>query len=1520
MPKSPPKRPDFLKRLASENRESYGTEVGQGTLRALDLVFEHRWVYFFELIQNAMDAGASSIEIRIADDGDSVVFQHNGRRPIEEKDVRALSRVFLSTKGATTVGFMGIGFKSVFGRFREARISGWGWKFRFQVESQVGERFGDIQPDLLGTTIPVPDSSIPDPDDAFTTRFELSERADPAADLHSDLAQSLPEDDHAPLAILAAHGLRQIDIDGERWNLEVRPESSGCSLVTARSNGRRRRWQMFSVGFTPSDRAVRRLVEHRRIPRGGQNAAAQRRQVIGLAPLAEDGTPAPPDRGGIYASLRTDATMPLGLHLNADWLLNISRSGFREIEDNEWQAEIADRIADLVALYLRWGASSFSGVDAVRALFEALGSPAKSATGPESLIAREAWLSRLRAKLEDEPVLPVWTADPERVAFHRPSEVSVMPPPLNQVASDCEGFRPDALFPRPVLRRDLLDSEAFALLDDARVLRPLSSETLRRDWAEGLEHWWKTLPKKKTTRRRLLGCLWGALSRLDETWRATTLRCVRTATKKWKSLEEAIFLREALPTDKEPGGKRVRRLLRRYLPSESAHVSPGWVQVLSTGRARSAGDISTDRDLSLDWLDRAWTWVRQHDRSVTLKAVVGDAVQHFVASEPGRTGAMVSLGHWARHRNRPDLLAQVVVGSGPASGIVPIRRALLAEPYLADGANRRRLFPEWPAVTDKYHRKDPAGKSTAEWAAFLRKAGARHTAVVREQSQHYERWYSGGSNKAERRLGLAPGELGRANSLGYEVIDFEIEPQLPGSSAPAEQRFLLAEWLADDYEALKGKGRLRCRYEYRTHFEQEGRAPATWVSKLRELEWAPDGDGRLRRPAEVLPQLDPSRPEAPAAALPPGLVRALAAEGVAFGVNIPEAPLLSRLAAVGSRLGADELVALLRECREETLGAADAEVFLRTVENLEVPLDGRLERVPVRRIVKGGRRGTLHGHIARFDDLAAALRDELDHPIYEIPGTTTGAQALALLRSVWQRARTSPEGLANEVREALPAAYSYCLDDANEDPALQERWKTEKGEAAVFADRRWIRLADEETVYLDDVDDRRFFPDGESVLTATAGHLGASPEAQKRTAGALGLPLLSNSVEKKWRGEYDRVPVDQRWSERFDFVYELLRRLRSRDSVAGATGSERPGEHPTLARTRRLTLVVSLEGGAPRTVDIRARLSGSELLVAGEPQGFGADAAKELLRRFAFGQRAEMATDLAAMLFSLDNEEAFRDAAGQFRDAYLPDFDLPSQFREREEPREEAGETALGTDEEESVRGEPASTPRSREPATADRHARSEGRDSTKASDHNVRPSQSVPDERRAGAGPAEGSGSYTKNRALAPQKALAANLERSLKGEIVPDRPARTAEGEHEYPGPRAVDRDDEPYRKAAARYERKFGRVPEDGARHQVGWDLRSRDPHSGAVRLIEVKGRRHPWTGDEVVELSRAQVLTAFRSVSNEEEGEWYLYVVERTEEGGYRVLPIRNPVEAAAKWMVSGGAWRAIAEDARTLPPE
>ena len=172
--------------------------------------------------------------------------------------------------------------------------------------------------------------------------------------------------------------------------------------------------------------------------------------------------------------------------------------------------------------------------------------------------------------------------------------------------------------------------------------------------------------------------------------------------------------------------------------------------------------------------------------------------------------------------------------------------------------------------------------------------------------------------------------------------------------------------------------------------------------------------------------------------------------------------------------------------------------------------------------------------------------------------------------------------------------------------------------------------------------------------------------------------------------------------------------------------------------------------------------------------------------------------------------------------------------------------------------------------------------------------------------------GSYRKDRALAKQNALARQLKSSLKGEIVPD-PEEDGAGEAAAINEeREMSLGDEEYREVAAQYEREAGREPELGDPHQSGWDIRSIDPETQEVRLIEVKGKGRPWDDVEVVELSGAQVRKAFEATES-----WYLYVVEKTDEGCYQVLPIANPVRIAAKWILCGESWRMVAEEVKAV---
>lgn len=65
-----------------------------------------------ELIQNADDAGATTISAKL--EGHSLIFEHNGK-DFTRKDFEAISRFAFSNKRqALTIGFRGIGFRSVF--------------------------------------------------------------------------------------------------------------------------------------------------------------------------------------------------------------------------------------------------------------------------------------------------------------------------------------------------------------------------------------------------------------------------------------------------------------------------------------------------------------------------------------------------------------------------------------------------------------------------------------------------------------------------------------------------------------------------------------------------------------------------------------------------------------------------------------------------------------------------------------------------------------------------------------------------------------------------------------------------------------------------------------------------------------------------------------------------------------------------------------------------------------------------------------------------------------------------------------------------------------------------------------------------------------------------------------------------------------------------------------------------------------------------------------------------------------
>ena len=897
-----------------------------------------------------------------------------------------------------------------------------------------------------------------------------------------------------------------------------------------------------------------------------------------------------------------------------------------------------------------------------------------------------------------------------------------------------------------------------------------------------------------------------------------------------------------------------------------------------------------------------------------------DAVSALEASEAPDWSVLVPLGRWALRRNRRDLLLRVLVESDVGRLGMPVSRALLSEPYVRDH-NRRLLFPGRPAISAAYL-KDAATADPREWRTFFEQAGVKGAVEVRAVDDHAAQ---GAKEAVAEFLGVDVGDISWSNVAGYTLRDFDIEPTLPDPDASEEHRKALSAWLDDSFSVLGGKGRRTVRYSYYGDSHRQGRLSSVWVRKLSNLAWVPCHDGSLKRPREVLARRDPAREGAPAAALSDALLSVLEQEGLRFGVGIPAATPLRRLVTTGSQLPAEDLAALLREIRDQILTDEDTRRFKQAVLQLQVPSDDD-RRVPLDRIVQsvgGGRfRGALGDRIVPLARFHSQLIEELEHDDfpYEIPETTTGEQALDYLREVWQRARQPPAGLANDVRNVLPLAYAYCLEDCADNPSLHSRWEASVPEAAVFTDREWVVLANAENIYFDDVDDRRFISETVNLRTVTAGHLGNSLADQHRTADALDLPLLSSAVTMDWSGQGGESAASD-WIQRFDLICRLLRSVRGHgekaDGEAGAISEL------ALRQSGDLVLKVSSAGGPAEYVPVNARLHQNVLTVAGSPLRFGADAAKELLRHLGFRQRGELAADLTGMLTAIDADEEFHLAADKFRRSFAPNF-VQTPSVQPDSPNEEDEKTTEAED-------DPSRTPDAAEAVAEKRQVtepstpqetRSEG---ARHREVDPPPDKSETDARSRtladddSVEPQSSSSSYTRHRALARQNAIAKALRSALKGEIVPDGDDEETDKRENEGGLRGDGSlGDEVYREIAARYERASGRNPEIGDPSQTGWDLRSIDSKTGTKRLIEVKGKGCPWAQDEVVELSRAQVHKAFETLDGRTpDGAWYLYVVERTEDGRFQVLPIENPVRVAGTWILSGESWREIAVEPRLI---
>jgi hypothetical protein len=180
------------------------------------------------------------------------------------------------------------------------------------------------------------------------------------------------------------------------------------------------------------------------------------------------------------------------------------------------------------------------------------------------------------------------------------------------------------------------------------------------------------------------------------------------------------------------------------------------------------------------------------------------------------------------------------------------------------------------------------------------------------------------------------------------------------------------------------------------------------------------------------------------------------------------------------------------------------------------------------------------------------------------------------------------------------------------------------------------------------------------------------------------------------------------------------------------------------------------------------------------------------------------------------------------------------------------------------------------------------------------------------------GEASYTEERSDARLLSYIRNL---LGVGVNPSLDKSTCDGD-DAPDEQGQFGDDAIFREAVLAFERARGRFPIPKSEGQAGHDIDSfthpeNHPARQLVRRIEVKGRNAPWTDAEIVELSSRQFRDALERDADSyvllaPDFDFWLYVVEPDEKGGYRILPLRNPARRVARYQFRGGVWRYFAE--------
>lgn len=1510
----------FVEELRLRNHTFYDTPVGRGSLKDLQQTFPHHWLYVAELIQNAIDANAKCIRVSVHASTQQVTFEHDGKA-FNESDVEGICSRGLSTKGAGTVGFMGVGFKSIFKTFERVSISSDGWHFALEVAATKRPTFGDFQRGWVGAVLPNWIDNADPLSAGMTCRFVLSNRLSVPGSVSDDIQHVFGEK-HLLLPILARRGLQSLEVDNQKWifeqtNVACEDTSVSSWIVSAKAvpSQEQFNWIFFATSYQPTARAIKWFLEHRQINPTPEDEnrvygeARRPRQVEMFCSLNDEGEPVPPERGQAFALLPTGVDVCIGMHIQADWLLAISRQELMEIESNEWHEEILAQVPTIMRAYLSWLVQTIPTTEVNGPVkgFDILPDYSKSETELDRWFHGDDARTRLAQEMKKVSFLPTFEDDNKEFRFLKPSEARLLPNAISK-AFDLHHSTQRILFGNNAIYRGAFSSRALQALDHLGLTSELIAADLVTLWGKGqVGIWQETLPAD--VQSPMLCKLLGALAELEQipAWKEARLKCLPTAAGTWNDRSTLRIF----PSDwgTLPAEPNMRQVLEPYVGNRSELLAwPLTAALQKPENWQARRYTSTLVASSLDDVVSAW-W---------------QGLSSSVSEE--QIKEICGFTNWIKKSSRKDLVDKVLcTGPDGKMELSSIESALLAEPYAASA--RGKFFRGVSKIASIYMDID-SSSDVLDWRVFFESQSKCPKGTFRLELT--------ATKKSETQLTASIGAQFRPPPLrsakavgswnGFQIHSgcyYAIDAKLPRDALailrnPSDDATLAGfqDWVLEAGSELSRRSNQKLAFfpagsAYIT--SQQIALEATWIDELRKLAWIYDKDKKGPfKPSQLLDSSDPTRPNASVADLKEDLIVLLQGFGITFGSDIPNAPAIDRLRVNGPMADAGELVELIREAISASSKSPENQAFLRNVlcelpifpvpTTVGVTVDG-LSRIPLGRIVQDSRgKSELGGWVVSISSFPVGTdeRDLLDlvHQYMPFAAVISLEQIVCFLSWVW---KTQPE--AEKVRHALPYAYRYLLEYLeNGEQGLAQRLASD---AKVFTStsRRWLSLKDH-VVYFDDL---RLFRPGKvrkGIELVSAGHLGHNEEEQSRTVDLLRIRRISSQykVSVTHKG---LVPAPNHWQVNFESVQSWLAKR-----VKGNSDGELEDDSVSSFRTLKLGHCSEIEEMLSdnsvliETRHPRAFLSNDLILVVGNPPEFATALGKILVDTWGLSEKRNLVTELMEIglaLSQLDSQQFQLDSEEDAKLAEAAESVEPKRLPEESHSDIRHPLPVSDTSEPVNVDHEPDIQVSS--PAPTESDPLLDTNDEIPGGTYSSTARESLLDW-------------YVKKRQEIERRI--ANL--AAVGLVDPHE-SESIEGDTSVT--RAEFRSDEVYRTEVCKYERQHGRWPLEKGSTQGGHDIDSYthpvgDPLRKMIRRIEVKGRSTKWEGEETVELSARQFRDAL-SMEGEEDSlrtesfDYWLYVVEKSEGNAYKVLPIRNPSLAARKFELRGGTWRHCAED-------